>query len=54
MFIEAEVLRWIDILDARMNEMQGVMERTPPGTFSERIWSLDRRLYHPVYEEGTP
>ena len=50
MFPEAEVLHWIDLLDARMNEMQGIMERTPAGAFSEKIWSLDRRLYHPHYE----
>ena len=50
MFPEAEVLHWIDTLDARMNEMQGLMERTPAGAFSEKIWSLDRRLYHPLYE----
>lgn len=50
MFPEAEVLHWIDLLDARMNEMQGVMARTPAGAFSEKIWSLDRRLYHPQYE----
>jgi len=50
MFPEAEVLHWIDLLDARMNEMQGVMERTPQGAFSEKIWSLDRRLYHPLYD----
>ncbi len=50
MFPEAEVLHWIDLLDARMNEMQGVMERVPAGAFSEKIWSLDRRLYHPHYD----
>ena len=50
MFPEAEVLHWIDLLDARMNEMQGIMERTPAGAFSEKIWSLDRRMYHPLYE----
>ena len=50
MFPEAEVLHWIDLLDARMNEMQGIMERTPAGAFSEKIWCLDRRLYHPHYE----
>ena len=51
MFPEAEVLHWIDLLDARMNEMQGVMERVPAGSFSEKIWSLDRRLYHPNYDD---
>ena len=52
MFPEAEVLNWIDTLDARMNEMEGIMARLPAGSFSEKIWSLDRRLYHPHYEEG--
>ena len=51
MFPEAEVLHWIDLLDARMNEMQGIMARVPAGAFSEKIWSLDRRLYHPTYED---
>ena len=23
------------------------MRRTPVGAFSEKIWTLDRRLYHP-------
>ncbi len=49
MFPEAEALHWIDVLDARMNEMQGILDRTPEGAFSEKIWSLDRRLYHPRY-----
>ena len=52
MFPEAEVLNWIDTLDARMNEMEGIMARVPAGAFSEKIWSLDRRLYHPHYDEG--
>ena len=51
MFPEAEVLHWIDLLDARMNEMQGIMDRVPEGAFSEKIWSLERRLYHPRYDE---
>ena len=50
MFPEAEMLHMIDDLDAKMNEMEGVMKRTPRGAFSEKIWSLDRRLYHPNYE----
>ncbi len=52
MFPEAEVLNWIDTLDARMNEMEGIMARTPEGAFSEKIWSLDRRMYHPMYDDG--
>ena len=48
MFPEAEMLHLLDDMDAKMNEMEGVMRRTPVGAFSEKIWSLDRRLYHPV------
>ena len=50
MFPEAEMLHWIDLLDARMNEMESVQKRTPPGAFSEKIWSLERRMYHPKYD----
>ncbi|MBQ8136362.1 MAG: CMP-binding protein [Clostridia bacterium] len=49
MFPEAEALHMIDDLDAKLNEMEDVMQRTPEGVFSEKIWSLDRRLYHPKY-----
>jgi len=45
MFPEAEALHWIDLLDARMNEMQTAIGKLKPGVFSEKIWSLDRRLY---------
>ena len=54
MFPEAEVLHWIDLLDARMNEMQTALDKLPQGVFSEKIWSLERRLYHPQYGELTP
>ncbi|MCI6377857.1 MAG: HD domain-containing protein [Clostridiales bacterium] len=50
MFPEAEVLHWIDLLDARMNEMQTAVSKLKPGVFSEKIWSLDRRLYHADYD----
>ena len=53
MFAEAEALHWIDIMDARMNTMKTVTEKTPPGAFSEKIFSLDRRVYHPL-PEGSP
>ena len=32
-----------------MNELEAVLKRTPKGIFSEKIWSLDRRVYHPKY-----
>lgn len=45
MFPEAEALHTLDILDARMNEMQHELGKIAPGSFTDRIWSLDRKLY---------
>ena len=45
MFPEAEVLHTLDILDARMFEMTKALKNAQPGGFTERIWSLERRLY---------
>lgn len=56
MFPEAEVLHTLDLLDARMFEMSRALKNAQPGGFTERIWSLDRRLYRrrgaPVAEAG--
>ena len=51
MFPEAEALHWIDIMDARMNTMKTAMDKTPEGAFSEKIYSLERRVYHPRYTD---
>ncbi|MGN1414103.1 MAG: 3'-5' exoribonuclease YhaM family protein [Anaerovoracaceae bacterium] len=49
LFPEAEVLHYLDILDARMFDMQAALEATAPGEFSDRVWTLDnRRLYKSV------
>ena len=49
LFPEAEVLHYLDILDARMFDMQAALEATEPGEFSDKIWTLDnRRLYRPM------
>ena len=53
-FPEAEVLHWVDLLDARMNEMATVMTKVKPGAFSDKIWSLDRRLYRADYDALNP
>jgi len=45
MFPEAEVLHTLDLLDARMFEMGRALKNAQPGGFTERIWSLERRLY---------
>ena len=51
MFPEAEALHWLDMMDARMNTMKSAEDKTPEGAFSEKIFSLDRRIYHPVYTD---
>ncbi len=45
MFPEAEALHTLDLLDARMYEMRRELDSVTPGSFTERIWSLDRKLY---------
>ena len=45
MFPEAEVLHHLDLLDARIFEMNAALARVRPGGFSEKLWSLDRKLY---------
>ena len=48
LFPEAEVLHYLDILDARMYDMEEAVKATEPGGFSDRIWTLDnRRIYNP-------
>ncbi len=47
MFPEAEVLHTLDLLDARMFEMERSLSAVAPGAFTEKIWSLERRLYKP-------
>ncbi|MBQ8164491.1 MAG: HD domain-containing protein [Clostridia bacterium] len=52
-FPEAELLHYLDILDARMYDMKKISESLDPGTFSERQRSLDNRaIYKPSYESA--
>ncbi len=47
MFPEAEMLHYLDMIDAKMFDMQEAIEKTEPGEFSERVWTLDNRnIYH--------
>lgn len=49
LFPEAEVLHYLDILDARMFDMENALEGVGPGEFSDRIWTLDnRKIYKPM------
>ena len=52
---EAEVLHYLDIIDARMYDMDVALATTEEGGFSERVWTLDnRRLYktHPLLNQS--
>jgi 3'-5' exoribonuclease len=41
MIPEAEMLHHLDVIDARMYDMNKALGETVEGKFSERIWSLD-------------
>ena len=48
LFPEAEVLHYLDIMDARMFDMFDALSSAEPGGFSERVWILENRcLYKP-------
>lgn len=42
---------YLDILDARMFDMEDALRGVAPGEFSDRIWVLDnRKIYKPTQE----
>ena len=43
LFPEAEMLHYLDMVDAKMFDMQEAVEKTEPGCFSDRVWTLDNR-----------
>lgn len=48
MFLEAELLHHIDMIDARVYDFTHAVRDVEPGSFSEMIFSLDRRrIYNP-------
>ncbi len=48
---EAEIIHYIDNLDARMVMMEKALEAVTPGEFTTRVWSLeDRSFYKPSYK----
>lgn len=50
MFPEAEMLHYLDVLDARMFDMEEVLAGVEKGSFSERVWILDnRKVYKPTF-----
>jgi len=47
LFPEAEMLHYLDMIDAKMFDMEEAVSKTEPGEFSDRVWTLDNRtIYH--------
>jgi len=46
MFLEAEILSELDLLDARINEIGTAMQGVQPGEFTNKIWALDNRKFY--------
>jgi 3'-5' exoribonuclease len=47
---EAEILHYIDNLDAKMNMMDRALSRVKPGEYTERVFALDNRsFYKPTF-----
>jgi 3'-5' exoribonuclease len=40
---EAELLHFLDIMDARMFDFEHFLETVEPGQFTDKIWLLDNR-----------
>lgn len=52
MFPEAEILHYLDILDARMYDMEYAMETLEPGSLSGKVWTLENRKLYKKTEAG--
>jgi len=53
LFLEAEILAELDLLDARVNEIATAMQGVQPGEFSNKIWALDNRKFYKANENNT-
>jgi 3'-5' exoribonuclease len=50
MFLEAELLHYLDIIDARVYDFENASDKVKPGEFSDRIYVLDNRnIYKPTF-----
>ena len=46
MIQEAEMIHYIDNIDAKMNMLTRALDKTAPGEFTERIFALDNRSFY--------
>lgn len=52
MFAEAEMLHYLDMVDAKMFDFEAAVSGVDPGCFSERIKTLDNRMiYKPTFKK---
>ncbi len=55
MFLEAEILSQLDLLDARVYEVTQAVSETEAGSFTPRQWALDnRKLYNHGLKDTSP
>lgn len=49
---EAEIIHYIDQIDAKINMMEDALDKTEPGDFTGKIWPLEnRRFYKPSFTD---
>ena len=49
---EAEILHYIDNIDAKMNMLDRALQRVKPGEYTERIYAMDNRsFYKPTFHK---
>ena len=46
LFPEAEMLHYLDMIDAKMFDMEEALDKTEEGEFSDRVWTLDNRTIY--------
>lgn len=49
---EAELLHFIDMIDAKMNMLNRALDKVKPGEFTERLFAMENRsFYKPTFEK---
>ncbi|GIO25679.1 3'-5' exoribonuclease YhaM [Ornithinibacillus bavariensis] len=49
---EAEILHFIDLIDAKMNMLNRALDKVKPGEFTEKLFAMENRaFYKPTFEE---
>ncbi len=51
MFLEAEILSELDLMDARINEINAALKTVQPGEFTNKLWALDNRKFYRPKEQ---